>query len=96
MHISFLSSLLHAEYLSGVNTVDIFVQVATAVQVFHNLGLLESTVSLVLETAERNVSQSIKEALDISMLSQTTSDVNKSRGLVNLVYPYNTCIYIKF
>jgi hypothetical protein len=61
------------------------VQVATAVQVFHNLGSLESTVRLVLETAERNINQSIKEALDISTLSQTTSDVIKSRGLVNLV-----------
>lgn len=55
-------------------------QVATAVQVFHNLGSLESTVSLVLETAEQNIKKSIKEALDISTLSQTTSDVIKSRG----------------
>lgn len=59
-----------------------FAQVGTAVQVFHNLGSLDSTVSLVLETAERNIKQSIKETLDVNTLSQTTAgDVGKSRGV---------------
>jgi hypothetical protein len=36
----------------------------------------------VLETAERNIKQSIKEALDVNTLSQTTAaDVSKSRGM---------------
>jgi hypothetical protein len=57
-------------------------QVGTAVQVFHNLGSLDSTVSLVLETAERIIKQSMKEALDVNALSQTTAaDVSKSRGV---------------
>jgi len=52
------------------------------VQVFHNLGSLDSTVSLVLETAERNIKQSMKEALDVNTLSQTAAaEVGKSRGV---------------
>jgi hypothetical protein len=56
------------------------------VQVFHNLGSLDSTVSHVLETAEQNIKQSIKEALDVNTLSQTTAGDNiKSRGVVYLM-----------
>ncbi|XP_069674732.1 conserved oligomeric Golgi complex subunit 5 [Periplaneta americana] len=55
-------------------------QVGIAVQVFYNLGSLDSTVSHVLETAERNIKQSIKEALDVNKLSQTSSSEVKSRG----------------
>ncbi|KAJ4450139.1 hypothetical protein ANN_01546 [Periplaneta americana] len=54
-------------------------QVGIAVQVFYNLGSLDSTVSHVLETAERNIKQSIKEALDVNKLSQTSSSEVKSR-----------------
>jgi hypothetical protein len=64
-------------------TGDSFVQVGTAVQVFYNLGSLDSTVSLVLGTAEQNIKQSVRKALDVNTLSQTTAaDVIKSRGTV--------------
>jgi hypothetical protein len=53
------------------------------VQVFYNLGSLDSTVSHVLETAEQNIKQSVRKALDVNTLSQTTAaDVIKSRGTV--------------
>ncbi|KAJ9578646.1 hypothetical protein L9F63_005136 [Diploptera punctata] len=56
-------------------------QIEMAVQVFYNLGSLEIIVTHILETAEKNIKQSIKEALDLQMLSQTSGiDSIKSRG----------------
>ncbi|PSN54614.1 Conserved oligomeric Golgi complex subunit 5 [Blattella germanica] len=56
-------------------------QVGTAVQVFHNLGSLETTMTHILEIAEKNIKQNIKEALDVSTLSQSSSsETLKSRG----------------
>ena len=43
---------------------------ATALQVFHNLGSLEVTVSKVLATCHNQLVQSVDNALDMSSLTQ--------------------------
>ncbi|XP_057373546.1 conserved oligomeric Golgi complex subunit 5-like [Daphnia carinata] len=48
-------------------------QVGTALQVFHNLGILESMVESVLENARETLHSGLKRALDVEQLSQLST-----------------------
>ena len=49
------------------------VQVGTALQVFHNLGILEQTVESVLENARETLHSGLKRALDVEQLSHLST-----------------------
>nr|CAH0110057.1 unnamed protein product [Daphnia galeata] len=48
-------------------------QVGTALQVFHNLGILEQTVESVLENARETLHSGLKRALDVEQLSHLST-----------------------
>jgi len=51
----------------------LFQQVGTALQVFHNLGILQATVESVLETCRETLHSGLKRALSLETLSQAQS-----------------------
>jgi len=55
-------------------------QVGTALQVFHSLGILQSTVESVLGNARENLHKNLKKALDVENLSSQlpSSSINQS------------------
>lgn len=54
------------------------VQVGTALQVFHNLGILEPTVESVLENARETLYSGLKRALDVEQLSHFSTSSSSS------------------
>lgn len=50
----------------------------TALQVFHNLGILESTVESVLENARNSLRTNLRKALNIEQLSQLSTSSSSS------------------
>lgn len=55
----------------------IFVQVGTALQVFHNLGMLVSSVEKVLTSLTTSLNHSVATALDVNALLQMTQSNRK-------------------
>ncbi|XP_046635816.1 conserved oligomeric Golgi complex subunit 5-like [Daphnia pulicaria] len=53
-------------------------QVGTALQVFHNLGILEPTVESVLENARETLYSGLKRALDVEQLSHFSTSSSSS------------------
>ncbi|EFX83109.1 hypothetical protein DAPPUDRAFT_316118 [Daphnia pulex] len=53
-------------------------QVGTALQVFHNLGILEPTVESVLENARETLYSGLKRALDVEQLSHFSTSSSAS------------------
>lgn len=53
-------------------------QVGTALQVFHNLGILQSTVESVLENARETLHSGLKRALDVEQLSHLSTSSSSS------------------
>ena len=55
-------------------------QVATSLQVFHNLGSLLPTVDRVVQGCQDNLLKAVQASLDVQSLTQTTAALSK-RGL---------------
>ena len=63
-------------------------QVATALQVFYNLGSLASTVNEVVDKVRENLTTSVKEALDPNTLSQIQPNAGKeNKKLIQFLFP---------
>lgn len=58
-------------------------QVATSLQVFHNLGSLSETVHKVLSDCEGNIRMNIRTALSVQLLSSVSA--NQTRGIVSVL-----------
>ncbi len=54
-------------------------QVATSLQVFHNLGTLEHTVDRVTVRCYENMKLSVRTSLDVTVLSQTKGHTRTGR-----------------
>ncbi|XP_071486202.1 conserved oligomeric Golgi complex subunit 5-like [Diadema antillarum] len=68
-------------------------QVATSLQVFHNLGGLKDTVQAVVTQYENVLRQNIKDALDVQVLSQTASYASRVPGKAAMPAPGNTAAF---
>ncbi|XP_072175838.1 conserved oligomeric Golgi complex subunit 5-like [Diadema setosum] len=68
-------------------------QVATSLQVFHNLGGLKDTVQAVVNQYENVLRQNIKDALDVQVLSQTASYASRGPGKAAMPAPGNTAAF---
>ena len=55
-------------------------QVGVALQVFHHLGILQSTVESVLESARENLLNNLKKALDVESLSSQLPPTSVSQN----------------
>ncbi|KAJ8301246.1 hypothetical protein KUTeg_020233 [Tegillarca granosa] len=55
-------------------------QVATSLQVFHNLGCLQSIVEKVVRGCQDNLHKNIKSCLDVQTLSQNPSSAHGTKG----------------
>lgn len=60
-------------------------QVATSLQVFHNLGSLESTVDKVMLGCEDNLLKHVRTSLDVKSLSQASVMGNKGVIISNII-----------
>lgn len=68
-------------------------QVATSLQVFHNLGGLKDTVQAVVGQCEKALRQNIKDALDVQVLSHTTAQAGRGPGKASMPAPGNTAAF---
>ena len=57
-------------------------QVATALQVFHNLGSLQTIVDKVIGQCQENLRENIDAALDVQVLVQQQAHANRGSHLV--------------
>ncbi|PIK33380.1 putative conserved oligomeric Golgi complex subunit 5, partial [Apostichopus japonicus] len=68
-------------------------QVATSLQVFHNLGSLKETVEKVLSDCESNIRRNIKTALSVQLLPTTTANPMRGPGRASMPAPGNTAAF---
>lgn len=68
-------------------------QVATSLQVFHNLGSLSETVHKVLSDCEGNIRMNIRTALSVQLLSSVSANQARGPGRASMPAPGNTAAF---